>query len=658
MTSSGRSQVNLAELSEKDLALLTYFCQPEHPKTCDLNQFLTRYPFSRYLFGAAEIGKSLDALVLDGFLRVEVEDERKLYSQGKRLRQKDVIEAGNVMPFMHSCAVAVMKETPLLAFAELTKAAHDPCLVAFRHDRRVASNPEWWESVTKIAALITDVVSSRQPVSKFVHVLADLIGVESVGQLTPTVEQRIDAEWTEQSLVSIPFFVDKVTPWQSLHCHVFIVRAAGFSADQRDTLTRLTWDSITTDAAVAHIVIPIGEMGKAEEDALKSVKGALLDSQDLKAILLAKKPREKLREILRSRLDIVLLSPYTTRGSVSDEMFFGRSEEVGIILSHREQNFAVYGSRRSGKTSLLKRLKQIWTNKRPVVLLDCELAIDSESRFCAATSREFGLPEVDTFEDLTRAAAEAPGEAVLLVDEIDEVFKNCEPRRLLAALRKMHEERGIQCVVAGWTSLHKLARDMSSPMFNLAHPIYLGPLTELPAIALAQEPMLNLGVMFEEGDSTVKHLIYLTGRFPYLIQSMCDGIVKQLSATKSRMITRGLIGEVFETRIAREVCDLFYDGLNREQKIIVSAALLVREMSLPGIVERVQKYCPHLTLDKIRAELDALVILFLLRNTSVGGYEWVHDQFPKILRRNIDPEFVIEQMGKEHTQEQDFPSMP
>lgn len=648
MTLAERTQVvDISALSAEDVALLTYFSDERAAGTYDVKCFSARFPFARFLFTPQDLETRLHYLASQRFLTSrEQEGGGAIYTAGPRLDRQEVLDVGHAMPFVTGRAVGIMNKIPLSAFAELKTAVDDPCLAIFKENRRVADNPEWWNTLCDLSVMFRDVAAKTQPISGLIGLLSAQMGHAAVGKDPEEPRNRwLNAQWEERGKVSVAFEIDKVTPWKDLRCQASFVRAADFTVDQRNELSREALEALLRDFTLEHIVVPVGEMGEAAADVFRSVKGVVLWAEDIKDITMSRHPRERFREILRKRLDIRLLSPYQARGSVPDSMFFGREEELRIILAQAETNFAVYGSRRSGKTSLLKQIQRIMTGERKVVFLDCEVGVSTEAQLATALCAELDLPRADDLAALARQAQGIPADTVLLIDEFDPLLDRGDPSRILGSLRKLSEERGVRCIIAGWIGLHRLCKDIRGPMFNFAQSMFLGPLTEKEAMDLARDPMAGLGVTFEQGDSTVKQLVHLTGCFPHLTQVMCTGLVKRLSASHSRLVTRDLLDDVLATEIAQEVCDIFYYTLDDTQKLIVCSSLLVKQMSLPLVVEKVQSRVSILGVDEIRAALDSLVLLFLFRY-SAGKYEWMYDQFPGILKRNIDADFLLAQITK------------
>jgi hypothetical protein len=637
----------IKELEPENLAILSYFSDERSTGTFSVGQFLKRYPFAKYLFEESELEEHFRELALRGLLQSEDQSGATVYSSDPRLKRAEVVEAGHVLLFMNACRQAVLDKIPLYGFAELAASPYDPCLETFKNASWPAGNARWWETLCALSSLFTTAASPGNPIAPLIHVLEQQMRIrEPEVQRDSDEEEKNNRAWQGRGRVKVPFMVDRVTPWKSLHCLAFFLRAPDFDTEQMHAVSQEALAGLLEDAAIESLILPVGQMGRAAGEVFAGVKGVLIDGNDVKTIALAKSPKEEFREILKSRLDIRLLSPYEVHGSVPEEMFFGREGELRIILSHPNTNFAVYGGRQSGKTSLLKQLRRVFQDKRRVVYLDCETDVKDEADFWEAICFKLDIGDHADASPAQTLMKRIPWGTILLIDEIDPVLDLPCARDILARLRKLHEEQNIQCIVAGWTTLHRMSKDINSPMFNFADPLKLGPFTEKEAVSLAMEPMVDLGVGFEDGEGTVKQLVNLAGRFPNLVQVMCTGIVERLGKAQSHFVTRKLLEEVFATDVAAKVCDIFYHTLNDSQRLVVCSALLVKEMNLQRIVEKAQQHCPKLDLNEIRFQLQELTILFLLDPTETGGYKWVYEQFPAILRKNVEPEFLIEQMAR------------
>jgi hypothetical protein len=144
----------------------------------------------------------------------------------------------------------------------------------------------------------------------------------------------------------------------------------------------------------------------------------VLDGQDLRQILIARDPGQRLVEIILQQVDLTVISPYVTSGPVPRNMFFGRDHELKTVLRKIDDtSFALIGGRKIGKTSTLTTIYRLMRESRDpqhILYLDCQSVTDAESFFEAASpglarvlSPLHGRPRRGT--DTQRGASEPPG---------------------------------------------------------------------------------------------------------------------------------------------------------------------------------------------------------------------------------------------------------
>src|SRR6185295_8586634 len=77
------------------------------------------------------------------------------------------------------------------------------------------------------------------------------------------------------------------------------------------------------------------------------------------SIIGARQPLQSLKDFILSEIDLVSVSPFKTDGPTSDDMFFGRENEIWEISEHaKTASYALIGGRKVGKTSILQQLNR------------------------------------------------------------------------------------------------------------------------------------------------------------------------------------------------------------------------------------------------------------------------------------------------------------
>jgi starch synthase len=350
------------------------------------------------------------------------------------------------------------------------------------------------------------------------------------------------------------------------------------------------------------------------------------------------------------------VSPFVTHGAVRDLMFFGRDPQLHEIVRKLQagSSCAMIGGRRVGKSSILRRLHEVWIPNRPFrsVYFDCsELSFESGElleAFQAAAVRDWspGPPPSapTTFGDLVKSVAtqdKVDKKLVLLLDEADKLVpKPGSPDwKLFDHLRSLTASRRASVVLSGEHALWRALSNADHASFNLGSPLVLGPLTREEVQMLVERPITDAEIQLAD-DGIVPTIYELTGGHPNVVQRLCHRLFLRIGQADVRRLTL----EDVEAVVAEPEFQL-KDYLETYWE---SASTLEKYLSLLFID------CPHLRhLEDVRAELksrlggqqpgpdtvldalDALVNLRLILKKSHEGYEFAVPGFPRVIRGTI-----------------------
>ncbi len=642
-----------SNLKGPQLALWAYLREYGIDKVIHADDIYSRFPFAKHLFrNETDLCDILKPLAQIGLLTVQEENRNKY----KRAREKDSNEVWSIIfdrlidtdrSFVRDRMTEIIRDISLYDFLELAESLSDknfkdPFLIPFSRDPRLGRE-EWWNAVCHLAHLYDRVTEDN--ISDLFLKFVEVAGLKlSKSDDQDTFAKKIDKEWKKNKLIELEAVVDNITPWKAqMKIQFILVQWRDISIAKRDQMRNCALESLLRDATLANAILPVGNPNERDEETLKSTQLVIFTPQDNKSIFINKDPKNQFKTLLRERMDIELLSPYQTTGFVPETMFFGRQEQLRQIAAHPETNYAIYGSRKNGKTSLIKQLERVYKGKQPVAFIDNQM-VSNEQDFFTLLSNALHIKVARSSADFEDVAKDINPGTLLLIDEIDSALETCGSSHILNVLRHLVGQYGARCILAGTTELYKQYLDRKSPMYNFADPLPLGPLTELEAINLAKEPMLNIGVAYQT-DGIIKQLINNCGRFPNLIQLMCNKLIKEVKQEGTgRVITFKMLKKVFEGEdFGGDVYKQFYHNFNAIQKLIIYTSLMVKEMSLQAMVKKVREHY-NLSLTQIEKELDELVFLFVLKKTGTT-YKWLYKEFPVILKRQIgkDINFRIEQ---------------
>jgi len=249
-----------------------------------------------------------------------------------------------------------------------------------------------------------------------------------------------------------------------------------------------------------------------------------------------------------------------------DPMFFGRSDEIASIEravtgADSGSVVVVVGHRRTGKTSLLKRL----AGRLP---LSCRPAfIDMQGILASNTDaflRELALPLLPYAEGLSdgdaarsatgadmvrEAVARSERRIVLLLDEFDDVEQKVSSGLLdgaaLDQLRHLvQHNRNLSLVLSGTHRIEELGGGLWSFLLNLATYRRIGCLGREDAEQVIREPLARLGIVCE--DAAVTRAVRLTGGHPYFLQLLGYRIVESCVASGQAGVWADSVEEVAE----------------------------------------------------------------------------------------------------------------
>lgn|GEM_PF-1963695 len=224
----------------------------------------------------------------------------------------------------------------------------------------------------------------------------------------------------------------------------------------------------------------------------------------------------------------------------SSDMFFGREEDIEFVeraLASGDTGTVavIVGARRTGKTSLLKRLEfrlstsyqTIFVDMQGILVSDItdffrELVRPVTSRYDVAARVDRSVWKDLHGADMVREVAESSDRPmVLLLDEFDDLDQKVRDglisKEVFDQLRNLIQHtKNLRLVLSGTHRLEQIAGDQWSFLLNMATYRRLGCLSALESEDVLLEPLRRLGIICE--DAAVARATRLTGGHPYLLQ--------------------------------------------------------------------------------------------------------------------------------------------
>jgi hypothetical protein len=245
------------------------------------------------------------------------------------------------------------------------------------------------------------------------------------------------------------------------------------------------------------------------------------------------------------------LQPYTTNPrAIPPEMFFGRRDEIHLILARESGGCLVYGGRQLGKSALLNHVRRNYDRPQQgqrAVYLDIK-PVGGRDTSAAAIWRRIAtelahaeiLTVLDPDPETTRAAIrrwlDEASERRLLVmlDEADR-FLAAETRAgfpNLLVLKGLMEETAwrFKAVFAGLHNVRRAAQAPNSPLVHLGDPICVGPLDTTPenlteARRLVVAPMHAAGFAYDP-PGIAADILARVNYYPSLVQVFCKSVIE------------------------------------------------------------------------------------------------------------------------------------
>ena len=395
-------------------------------------------------------------------------------------------------------------------------------------------------------------------------------------------------------------------------------------------------------------------------------------------------------------------SPYIV-GSPIDrkEMFFGREDIIEEIrrqlpITHRANVVLLEGNRRTGKTSILKRLQDPGTLPGWIVV-NCSLQggeghasepglpttevfrlmardigwtahdaglqvwppdlepPDSKRPFKVAFAKALdvafsGSRPFEVFELYIQAVLEAadPRRLLLMLDEFDKLQEGIDhgitsPQVPENIRYLLHTYPGMSAVLSGSRRLKRLREEYWSTLFGLGHRVSVSGLPLKDARLLVTRPVEGRLTYVPEG---IDRVVELCSRQPFLIQSLCNRIFERASISNQRTVTEGTVESAAQEMVEdNEHFRTLWDYAKKERRRFV-LALCQRLEGEPdpitlGLLEtKFEEYGIVLPRgDRLGDDLEFLRELELLELQASGrgsAYRLAVPLMADWIRRNID----------------------
>jgi len=342
--------------------------------------------------------------------------------------------------------------------------------------------------------------------------------------------------------------------------------------------------------------------------------------------------------------------PYVVGQWVRGDRFYGRSDQIAEILEGHRNCLWLLGTRRIGKTSLLKQIEYIastsadrryfpvfWDFQGAETPEDLHLnftdaILDAEERLEGIGIRVDEVEADDLFVSLERLRRRLRAEdlqLLLLCDEVEELIKlHRQNPALLRKLRHaMQSREDIRTVLASTIRLWELAEqkeDTSPFLHGFAPPLYIERLTDAETRALIEQSHLALNDRPSIEGDVVEAIREHCNNHPYLVQLVCK---RYLEAGSLEVATE----QVATDRMVSYFFSVDFDMLADTEQQIIHAVLGSPEATFYSIREDLA-----LGADALEGSLARLENLGFIRRDEEHRVELANYFFRRWLRQLHD----------------------
>jgi hypothetical protein len=274
----------------------------------------------------------------------------------------------------------------------------------------------------------------------------------------------------------------------------------------------------------------------------------MLSPDHLENMARQRRPVERLMDSVLAQSDLTKVSPYILNNATPARMFYGRERETATVLQTIQTNsVALLGSRRIGKTSLIRRLQQELGKARfQPYFGDCQ-TVRTWSDFADLASRNWQVDLPADFKPSHLASMVAQlkergdGQVIIILDEIDQLIDwdqhhatDSVPEAFFRACRSLSQERAAHFVFSGERRIASRLWDPQSPHWNFCREVQLTQLDQTDAISLLVEPLRAMNIEIIRPVEFESQAWTRTSGHPQIVQFLGDRLIRLLDARPDR----------------------------------------------------------------------------------------------------------------------------
>ncbi|MFZ5518273.1 MAG: AAA family ATPase [Candidatus Zhuqueibacterota bacterium] len=384
----------------------------------------------------------------------------------------------------------------------------------------------------------------------------------------------------------------------------------------------------------------------------------LLGRADIVKVVFSDHKRAMLVKLISEQHGISIISPFSYTRVPTGGMFYGRKEQMNkLIRSNFETNFAVVGSRRIGKTTILLNLKRHFDQEKlfHAIFLDC-YRIQNISEFITKIVTELDVRSslkvnISTFHDfMSRMKSRFNKNLVLILDEIDELLEydktyNWQLSRIFHSLAS---EIVCKIIIAGYRRLYQEINNQHSPFFKYFEQIQIKELDDTSARQLILEPLDDIGVKIKDRAGFSEMIMHLSSNHPQFIQFFCSLLIDLVNKENRNEVTKDDVLKLEgQDEYFHFVMDTFLINTDQFQQLIVYEMAQYNSFDEQLVIEKLKEnYQVDLSITSIQKDCVELELANILKREK-SVYKFAYPALPKILNSDFNLTFRKQAIARE-----------
>lgn len=395
---------------------------------------------------------------------------------------------------------------------------------------------------------------------------------------------------------------------------------------------------IATRATVAILVVPKAGIWPESPDQAALNRTAVtnivvIDPMALHDLAAASDARRELASRVVRQVDLTKNSPFVYNGVTPNRVYAGRQrEQASIVAAIASNSVAVLGSRRIGKTSLMRRIEEALVEQgRAAYYADCEAIGDWQG--LARLARRLwsvSLPDKSFEPDLVSELVQQlsrPDPPVLLLDEVDRLVDWDLSREVAGVseaffrqLRSLSQENRAQFIFSGERTIAERMWASDSPHFNFCQRIDLRQLDRQSTDSLLFSVLSSMAINVEQQDTASQNVWRATTGHPRMVQLIGDRVVTTLNqripAERDHLTNADIEAVISSVDYKREYLETYWGQANAFEREITKA-VVEGEVSMAELSKNLGLALDDLRLHRAVRMLELYGVLDVDDNDSV-----------------------------------------